>query len=110
MIVSGGGDRALRFWNVETSREIRSVENAHGKLIKSLAFSPDGKIVATGSGDAAICLWDTESGRLGATLRGHVNTVYSVAFSPDGHLLASGCFDNTVRLWNVQTGAPVSQR
>jgi WD40 repeat protein len=75
------------------------------QIIYSVAFSPDGKRLAYGSG-VTIRLWDVETGKQSATLK-HSSWILSVAFSPDGKLLASGTErlrDGTVRLWDVQTG------
>ena len=66
-----------------------------------VAFSPDGGILAGGSIDGTVALWDVASRRIITTLEGHTRRVNSVAFSPDGDLLASGSGDRTVRLWDV---------
>ena len=77
----------------------------HTNLVNSVAWSPDGKTLAFGSGDSTIHLWDASFGALLRTLEGHTYSVYSVAWSPDGKTIASGSADNTIRLWNATTSA-----
>ncbi len=76
----------------------------HQKWVCSVAFSKDDKIVASGSEDETIKLWEVDSGREILTMRGHSGYVNSVAFSPDGKILASGSDDKTIRLWEINTG------
>jgi len=67
-----------------------------------VAFSPDGKTLASASNDQTIILWDVASRQpIGQPLSGHSSAVFSVAFSPDGKTLASGSLDNTIILWNL---------
>src|SRR6266568_3225111 len=73
-------------------------------IILSVAFSTDGRFLATGDNNGDIRLWSLENGQPLLTFIGHTNWVRTLAFSPDGAYLASGGDDQTVRLWNVETG------
>jgi hypothetical protein len=78
----------------------------HTSWVTSVAFSPDGQTLASGSWDATIRLWDVATGQSrGEPLQGHTYPVYSVAFSPDGQTLASGSWDATIILWNIEKEA-----
>ena len=78
----------------------------HEADIISVAFSPNGQLLASGSWDDTIKLWQVHNrgAQLLKTLTGHKNPVLSVAFSPNGQLLASGSLDKTIKLWQVQDG------
>jgi len=75
----------------------------HSDSVWSVAFSPDGRTLASGSGDNRIKWWDVQSEREIVAFTGHSNRVYSVTFSPDGQMLASGSHDETIKLWDVQS-------
>jgi parallel beta-helix repeat protein len=96
----------IKLWDVASGSEVRTL-TGHTDRVFSVAFSPDGRLLASGSGDNTIKLWDVASGSEVRTLSGHTSWVFSVAFSPDGRLLASGSDDKTIRLWEVATGREV---
>jgi WD40 repeat protein len=80
----------------------------HTEPVWSVAFSPDGKTLASGDGTefraGEIKLWDAASGQERASLKGHTERVASLCFSPDGKILASADLDKTIKLWDVRTG------
>ena len=85
-----------------TGREVLELPG-HGNLVFSVAFSPDGKLLANSSTDNHARLWELPSGKLRATLKGHVQGILAVAFFPDGKTLVTGGMDRKVKLWNVVT-------
>ena len=89
-----------------SERSFRSIEG-HSDLIFSVAFSPNGEILASGSGDNKIKLWDWKTGTELKTLAGHQNDIKRVVFSPDSTLLASASQDNLIKLWNWQEGREI---
>ena len=84
------------------SQAVRVLEG--GGWVSSVAFSPDGRLLVSGSNDGTIRLWDVTAGKELRRLEGQGKAVFSVAFSPDGRLLASASEDPTIRLWDVDTG------
>ena len=97
----------LALWNVADPAHPTdlSAPSGHKAAVFSVAFSPDGRILASGSADETIRLWDVANLAhpvpLGQPLAGYTSYIYSVAFSPDGRILAGGNADRTIQLWNV---------
>jgi WD40 repeat protein/serine/threonine protein kinase len=79
----------------------------HDEIVYSVALSPDGKRIVSGSRDKAVKVWDAQMGAEVMTLYGHESYVKSVAFSPDGKRIVSGSRDKAVKVWDAQTGAEV---
>ena len=70
--------------------------------VTSVCISPDGRLVAAGSLDTVVRIWDVQTGQLVERLKGHRDSVYSVAFTPDGKGLVSGSLDKTLKYWDVR--------
>ena len=90
--------------NLSSGISLEKTLEGHSSSVNSVAYSPDGQTLASGSSDTTIKLWNVRTGNLLQTFTGHSNGVISVAYSPDGQTLASGSWDTTIKLWNVRTG------
>jgi WD40 repeat protein/serine/threonine protein kinase len=96
---SVGTDGELKLWDTQTGRELRDLR---GHItVFALAFSPDGRRLASAGEDHTIKLWDPATGKEVLTLRGHIGMVRSLAFSPNGRQLLSASHDLTVRGWDA---------
>lgn len=83
---------------------VRQILHGHSHSVRCVAFSPDGTLIASGSTDNLVIIWDAATGTLRHVLNNHTQTVNSVFFSPDGQTVASASDDRSIRLWDVQTG------
>ncbi len=102
-ILAGGSWKIIRIWDLKTGHKLRTLEG-HSDWVLSVAFSPNGKILASSSADRTIKLWQAETDELLHTLQGHSSWVNAVAITPDGKTLVSASADRTLKLWNVTTG------
>jgi WD40 repeat protein len=115
--LSGYDFSYLSIWQADLRNvTLHNVNFAHANLAKSIftetlsccfsvAFSPDGKLLATGDTNGEIRLYQVLDGRQILGLKGHTAWIWSVSFSPNGHLVASGSDDQTVKIWDANTGA-----
>lgn len=107
-ILATGSNRAVSLFDVKTGHRIAVLQDdrpdgpAEGdQFFRSVAFSPDGRLLACGSEDTAIRVWDLSTQRLLFHMHGHEQDIYSVEFYGNGNFLASGSGDKTIKLWDL---------
>ncbi|MEE1000646.1 MAG: hypothetical protein U0L37_01625 [Bacteroidales bacterium] len=95
------GFEKLNAQDVSKFKCLKTLEG-HSHEVESVAYSPDGTKIISGSLDETIKIWDTNTGECLKTLMGHIGPVWSVAFSPDGTKIVSGSDDKTVKIWGEE--------
>jgi WD40 repeat protein len=103
-LATASHDGTAKLWDAQTLKLVRTFEQQEG-IVWSVAFSPDSKYLASGSGTAAI--WEVETGREFLRFAGHERLVVSLAFHPRQPILASSSLDGTVRLWDITGKQPL---
>ena len=96
-------DATIKLWDVATKQNIDTF-GPHPRGVYAVSFSPNGKLLASGSADGTVKLWEVATGNVEFEISGHASMGKSVAFSPVEMSLASGSRDGTVKLWDVATG------
>jgi FOG: WD40 repeat len=96
-LASGSHDNTIKIWWVKDWQEVLTI-TGHSWYVDSIAFSPDGEILASSS-NQTIKIWRVKDGQEICNIAGHTNSVYSVNFSPEGEFLASGSSDKTIKIW-----------
>ncbi len=104
---TAGGRQAIRVWNLMTG-DIDTLLVGHTGIIRALAFSPDGRLLASGGADKTTIIWDFEARRLLRRLEKHTDTVIGVAFTPDGKRIVTASHDTTLQLWSSADGGAIA--
>jgi WD40 repeat protein len=99
---SVSSDRRVILWGMESKTPL-CILNAHTQAVKTLAFSPDGKLLATAGDDGSIHIWDLEHRQLTQTLSAHRWTISGLAFGTDGKTLISASWDGNIKFWQIDT-------
>ena len=97
-------DKSVKLWEVNSGRSLRALEG-HTNGVWSVAFSPDGQTLASGSSDNSVRLWEVNTGRPIRTLEGNLGAVYAAGFAPNGKYLVAAGSAGRLQFWDVETGA-----
>ncbi len=100
LALPGGWNEPIRLWSIDSAEELQ-VLRGHRGFVRSIAFSPDGQLLAVGSTDGTVKLWNVDDGEASYVLEVFSGKVLNVKFSPEGKLLATAGHDGQVKLWDV---------
>lgn len=103
-VASGSNDKTVRLYNSQELLHDISILGCHNDWVRCLDFHPKRPILASGSYDQKVILWDIISGNKIRSLIGHEAAVISISFSPNGRFLATGSEDETIKIWDIETG------
>jgi WD40 repeat protein len=115
LLASASNDGTVKLWDAAAGKEQRTLKHTQStpsqtdvdSSVYAVAFSPDGKYIASGNGDATVSVWETATGREVRIMKGHTGTIWAVPFSPDGRLIASASWDNTAIIWDAASGREI---
>ncbi len=103
-LLAAAAEVRVPIWDLEKGK-LLIVLSGHPHRVSALAFSPDGRWLASGCGDHVVRLWETATWKLAGTFKGHAARMVGLAFSPDGRVLASGSDDTSILLWDLTGSA-----
>jgi WD40 repeat protein len=112
LLASAHEDQTIKLWdvNLNAPQQLKvglqpfRILHGHSNRVFSVAFSPNGQFLASGSADRTIKLWNPHTGKCLNTLHGHGSWVWAIAFSPDSNLIVSASHDHTIKIWDVHSG------
>nr|CAD7463616.1 unnamed protein product [Timema tahoe] len=100
-VMSGSSDKTVRMWDINMAKMVR-VFVGHKGPVRTIAFSPDGKFLASAGDDMRVKIWDLVAAKCITEFKGHTGPVCSLSWSGDSEVLASCGVDATVRIWNIK--------
>jgi WD40 repeat protein len=107
LIASAGVDGKALIWDLPAEKIVHTLEA--GTVIRSLAASPDGKLLASAGDSGVVQLWNPATGKAGLKLEGAKDWLLAIAISPDGKTVAAGGYDGKLRLWDTASGKPLAE-
>jgi WD40 repeat protein len=106
--VSTSSDTTLKVWDLDTGRDVRTLEGHSEEVFSGVAVTPDGKRAVSASADKTLRLWDLDTGSVLRILEGHSHEIWRVAVTADGKRAVSASADNTLKVWDLDTGLAIA--